>query len=283
MQDAAFDLDAYFARIGYAGAAEPTLPVLQAIVVRQSAAIAFENLAPLAGRPPALDLASLQAKMVGAGRGGYCFEHNTLLKGALDAIGFQTTGLIARVCRRLPPGMVLPRGHMLLRVDLPDGSYLADSGFGGLTPTAPLVMTHGVEQDTPNEVCRLAPRGDETLLQVRLGDEWDDIYHFNQQPQLPIDYQVANWFTATVPNGLFTTNVIASLAAPKTRMGLFNRHFSVRAEDGSVTRRLLTASDDYRSVLTGVFKLAISDDDMAVIEAALARQDADAPIPGPFT
>ena len=54
-----FDLDAYFARIGYAGPVEPTLPVLHALVGRQSAAIAFENLDPIAGRTPALDLASL--------------------------------------------------------------------------------------------------------------------------------------------------------------------------------------------------------------------------------
>ena len=278
-----FDLDAYFARIGYAGLAEPTLPVLQALVGRQSAAIAFENLDPLAGRPPALDLASLQAKMIAARRGGYCFEHNTLLKAVLDAIGFRTTGLVARVCRRLPPGMVLPRTHMLLRVDLPDGAYLADAGFGGLTPTAPLLMTSGVAQPTPNEVFRLVPHEDETLLQVRLGEEWDSIYHFTQQAQLPVDYLMANWFTATVPLGLFTSNLIVTRPGPGTRTVLFNRHFSIRSTDGTVTRRVLASLDELRVVLADTFDLAVTDADMAAIEHVLGRQDANAGVPGPFS
>jgi N-hydroxyarylamine O-acetyltransferase len=278
-----FDLDAYFARIGYAGPAEPTLPVLQALVGRQSAAIAFENLDPIAGRPPSLDLASLQAKMIDGRRGGYCFEHNTLLKAALDAVGFCTTGLIARVCRRLPPGVVLPRTHMLLRVDLPGGVYLADSGFGGLTPTAPLLMTLGMEQPTPNETCRLVRHEDETLLQVRLGNEWDSIYHFTQQAQLPVDYVMANWFTATVPQGLFTSNLIVTRPAPGTRSVLFNRHFSIRSADGTAIRRVLASLDEIRMVLTDTFDLAVEDADLAAIERILSRQDASAGVPGPFS
>ena len=283
MSQAMFDLAAYFARIGYAGPVEPTLPVLQALVGRQSAAIAFENLDPIAGRPPALDLASLQTKMIAGRRGGYCFEHNTLLKAALDTVGFRTVGLIARVCRRLPPGMVLPRTHMVLRVDLPDGTYLADSGFGGLTPTAPLLMTLGMEQPTPNEVCRLVRHEDETLLQVRLGDEWDSIYHFTQQAQLPVDYVMANWFTATVPQGLFTSNLIVTRPAPGTRSVLFNRHLSIRSADGAVSRRVLASPKEFRVVLADTFDLAVTDADMDAIERILSWQDANAGGPGPFS
>jgi N-hydroxyarylamine O-acetyltransferase len=278
-----FDLDAYFARIGYAGPVEPTLPVLQALVGRQSAAIAFENLDPIAGRPPALDLASLQTKMIAGRRGGYCFEQNTLLQAALDAVGFRTVGLIARVCRRLPPGMVLPRTHMLLRIDLPDGPYLADAGFGGLTPTAPLLMILGVAQPTPNEVFRLMRHEDETLLQVRLGDEWDSIYHFTQQTQLPVDYVMANWFTATQPLGVFTSNLIVTRPGPGTRTILFNRHFSIRSADGTVTRRVLASLDEVRVVLADTFDLVVTDADMAAIDQILQRQDAGADVPGPFS
>jgi N-hydroxyarylamine O-acetyltransferase len=277
------DLAAYFARIGYTGPADPTLPVLRALVAHQSAAIAFENLDPIAGKPPALDLVSLQAKMVSGGRGGYCFEQNTLLKGALDTIGFRTTGLIARVCRRLPPGMVLPRGHMILRVELPEGAYLADSGFGGLTPTAPLRMVLDAEQSTPNETFRLVAHDGEMKLQARLGEEWDDIYHFTQQAQLPIDYQVANWFTATAPGGLFITNIIATLPAPGTRTVLFNRHFSIRGADNQVTRRILASAEDFRSVLTETFGLRVGEAEMEAIVRILDQQDAAAPVPGPFT
>ena len=43
----------------------------------QLRSMAQAAIAVLLDRPPKLDLASLQAKMVAGGRGGYCFEQNT--------------------------------------------------------------------------------------------------------------------------------------------------------------------------------------------------------------
>ena len=61
-----FDLDAYFARIGYGGPARPDLATLSALHAAQVDAIPFESLDPLTGRPVKLDLESLQAKLVRA-------------------------------------------------------------------------------------------------------------------------------------------------------------------------------------------------------------------------
>ena len=66
--DAAIDLDAYCARIGYDGPREPSLAVLRELNARHPAQIPFENLDPLLGRPVALGLASVQAKLVQGGR-----------------------------------------------------------------------------------------------------------------------------------------------------------------------------------------------------------------------
>ena len=55
------------------------------------------NIDPFLGRAPKLDVASLQAKMVASRRGGYCFEHNALLRAGLIALGFDVTSLVARV------------------------------------------------------------------------------------------------------------------------------------------------------------------------------------------
>src|SRR5690349_12520297 len=122
-----FDLDAYFARIGYGGPARPDLQTLAALNARHVDAIPFESLNPLAGLPVKLDLASLQAKMVQRRRGGYCFEQNHLFRAALEAIGFAVTGLGGRVVWMSPPGAPLgARGHMLLKVDLDGAPWLAD-------------------------------------------------------------------------------------------------------------------------------------------------------------
>src|SRR5512139_458454 len=91
------DVEAYLRRIGVADAGAPSLAGLAALHERHVAAIPFENLDVLLGRPIRLDLDSLQAKLVRARRGGYCFEQNTLFAAVLERLGFAVTPLGARV------------------------------------------------------------------------------------------------------------------------------------------------------------------------------------------
>ena len=58
------DLAAYFARIGYDGAVEPTLATLNGIVQAHVQTIPFENLDVLRGRPIDLSPAALERKLV---------------------------------------------------------------------------------------------------------------------------------------------------------------------------------------------------------------------------
>ena len=99
MQDD-FDLGAYCERIGYDGPKTARRETLCAIHRLHPQAIAFENLNPLLRWPVLLDARSLQQKLVTQRRGGYCYEHNLLLKLALESIGFKVAGLAARVLQR---------------------------------------------------------------------------------------------------------------------------------------------------------------------------------------
>lgn len=90
------DLEAYRARIGHTGGLEPTIETLTALHRAHVLSIPFENLDILLGRPIRVDLASVQAKLVGDRRGGYCFEHNLLFAANLEHLGFEVTGLAAR-------------------------------------------------------------------------------------------------------------------------------------------------------------------------------------------
>ena len=163
------DLDAYFRRIGYTGERRATLDTLRAIHVRHAETIAFENLNPLLKWPVLLDAASLEQKLVRAGRGGYCFEQNLLLSHVLNGLGFKVSGLAARVLWGAPEGAITPRGHMLLRVDIEGTSYMADVGFGVLTLTGPLLLEPDIEQATPHETFRLTRAGQDFIMQVKLG------------------------------------------------------------------------------------------------------------------
>jgi N-hydroxyarylamine O-acetyltransferase len=237
------DLDSYFARIGYDGPREPTLAVLAALHDRHPRAIPFENLDPLLGRTPRLDLASLQAKLVAGRRGGYCFEHNGLLLAVLRALGFEVTPLAARVQWMAPPERLAPRTHMLLRVDLPEGPFLADVGFGGLTKTAPLRLVPDLEQPAGPIAFRLAPlAAGELQLQVRLPEGWAPMYRFTPDPQQPVDYELASWFVATHPTSPFVNGLMVAFVGEDRRYALAGLDLTVRHDDGRVERRTLDAA-----------------------------------------
>jgi N-hydroxyarylamine O-acetyltransferase len=249
-----FDLDAYFARIGYGGPARPDLATLSALHAAQVDAIPFESLDPLTGRPVKLDLESLQAKLVGGRRGGYCFELNHLFRAALEAIGFEVTGLGGRVVWMSPPGAALgARLHMLLKVDVAGAPYLADVGFGAHLQDAPLRFEIGLEQETPVARYRLQQEGDLTVLAAWQAGEWRRAYVFDLTPQLPPDYTIANWFASTSPEFLFTSMLVAERLTPRARYNLVNTRLTERRTDGSFSERTLASADDLATTLDEVF------------------------------
>jgi N-hydroxyarylamine O-acetyltransferase len=265
------DLDAYLARIGLPAPAAPSLDLLRQVVARHTATIPFENLDVVLGRPIRLDLASLQAKLVAARRGGYCFEQNTLLGAALEQLGFAVRSLMARVVWGAAAEAVTPRTHMLLRVDLPDGPFLVDAGFGHLTPTAPLRLGQDTEQKTGHETYRLRPTLGETLLQARLGQEWRDVYRFADAESHPVDHEVANWFTATRPDGLFTTNVIAARPGQQCRATLLNGVVTIRDAENRLQRFGMETEPTLAAALHVHFGIELATAELTEVHAAIRR------------
>lgn len=253
------DLDAYFRRIAFRGPAAPTLATLEDLHALHAEAIAFENLSPFLGEAVKLDLASLEAKMVRGGRGGWCFEHNLLFSHILIALGFDVTRLAARVRWNVAAGVVTPRSHMLLRVKLKEGDYIADVGFGGLTLTAPLELRAGIEQSTPHEPHRLEAIDAGYVLEAKVAGEWQALYTFEMHEQQVADYEVSNWYLCTHPGSSFLAGVMAARAAPDARHALRNTRYSIHYPDGTTERRFITTVDDYLATLSGPFQITLPD------------------------
>ncbi len=263
-----FDLDAYLGHIGYTGVREPTLDVLKALQYAQALKVPFENLTVLGEAAPKLDIASLQSKIIGRCRGGYCFEVNALFAAALEVLGFDVTRLMGRVRWKTPADVATGHTHMLLRVDLPEGPYLADAGFGGITLTGPLPFKTDVELETPHEPRRLLPLGgavDSYELQVKLGDTWAPVYQFSMEPQSPADYEVSNWYTATHPDSIFVNFLIAARPDADRRLTLFNTQLTIRGRDGEAEVTTLTSVDEIADVLAEHFDLHLSADERKTI------------------
>jgi N-hydroxyarylamine O-acetyltransferase len=225
-----FDLDAYLDRIAYRGPRTATLDTLEALHALHPASIPFENLNPLLGWPVALDIDSLQAKMVAGGRGGWCFEQNTLFRNALEALGFSVSSLAARVLWNAP-GPIGPRSHMLLRVDLNGLAYLADVGFGGNVLTSPLRLEPEMTQSTCHEPHRLMPLENGLRLEVSVRGEWSPLYRFTLEPQFPADYDVSNWYLCHHPSSFFRYMLLGARAKPGERYALRNNSLSIHRGD----------------------------------------------------
>ncbi len=247
------DLDAYFRRIGYAEAAEPTLATLQALQARHPLAIPFENLDAFAGVPVRLDLESLQRKLVEARRGGYCFEQNTLFAAVLERLGFTVTALAARVVWDRPVGEVRARAHMVVLVTLASGDYLCDVGFGGLTPTAPLRLEANIEQSTPHETFRVVRGAREFGVEARVRGEWKPLYRFDLQPQAAVDIEQMNFYVMAHPESPMLGRVMAARAAADRRFALRNCTLTSYALGGAQEQRELTSVAALRAALANVF------------------------------
>ena len=265
--DTELDLDAYFKRIGYSGSRAPTLDTLKALHFAHALAVPFENLTVLGGEPVLIDIKSLQKKIVQGHRGGYCFEVNGLFAAVLRALGFKVTTLIGRVRWKAPEEVETNRSHMMSLVDLPEGRFLADIGFGGVTMTGPVPFVIDEVHATPHEPRRLLARDVQGSagfeLQALLGDTWAPVYRFTLEPNGPVDYEQANWHTSTHPSSIFKQFLIIGRPTATTRKSIFNTRLTIRGLDGKAETHELGSVDEIAAALATQFDLHLSEEDKA--------------------
>jgi N-hydroxyarylamine O-acetyltransferase len=145
----------YLQLLGFDAPPAPTLETLRQLQLRHTSVFAFENLATLAGEPVLIDLPSIERKLLQEQRGGYCYELNHLFFALLQALGFDVRGITGRVVMGQPEGAWTTRTHRLSLVHLDGVRYISDVGFGGMVPTAPLLLDSTGEQPTPHEPYRI--------------------------------------------------------------------------------------------------------------------------------
>lgn len=231
------DLDAYFARIGYAGSRAPTLDTLNSIVHAHIQAIPFENLDVLLGLPIRLEPEAIEAKLVHARRGGYCFEQNALLLHVLEQLGYRVQPLSARVRYGRQRDYTPARTHLCVRVEL-DESWLVDVGVGTMSIGCALRLDEHGPQDTPHETRRLLRENGRIYHQVCFGETWNDVAELTLEEMPPIDRIVANWYTSTHPDSHFKHRFLVARALPDgRRTTILNREFSVRERDGKADEK----------------------------------------------
>src|SRR4051812_339758 len=79
---------AYLRRLGVDGELPPTYDTLLTLHRAHLAAVPYENLGIMLGRPPSVDPAESLARVGAVGRAGYCFHQNGCLETVLRDLGF---------------------------------------------------------------------------------------------------------------------------------------------------------------------------------------------------
>jgi N-hydroxyarylamine O-acetyltransferase len=261
------NIDAYFERIGFAGSIAPTLETLTQLHALHPAAIAYENLDPLMGAPVRLDLPNLQQKLVFDRRGGYCFEHNTLLRAILQDLDFEVKVHGARVIWGTPEGEEPPLRHIVLTVDVAGVPYLCDVGFGGLTATAPLRLRSGTEQETPLDRYRLTQVDGGWLVEVEIDGAWLQLYDFTLAELS--EERIVELNDIADSSEFFTTELLAARIEKTRRLALGNTRLNIHTPGQPSESRQLTSVAELREVLSGTMGIALPTDER--LEAALQK------------
>lgn len=135
------DIDAYLDRIAYSGPMRNDLSTLTALHRAHLRAIPYENLDVQFGRPVTTEISAIFDKIVGRRRGGWCYEMNGLFGWALKQLGFTVTRSAGAVMREMR-GQDAIGNHLVLKVELEEGIFLADVGFGD-GPLDPVFVISG--------------------------------------------------------------------------------------------------------------------------------------------
>jgi len=194
--------DDYLRRIGQPAPVDVSVETLRRLHLAHRETFLFENLSIQTGGAISVALPDLERKFLDDGRGGYCFEHNTLFAAALREAGFESTTLLGRV-RRGPPER-WTRTHMVLRLAIGGDVWLADVGFGSAGLVEPMPLRDGATAAQGGFTYRLRRDAHLWILSMRdAGGVETDLYEFSEEPQTPMDVEVANHFTSTHPDSIF--------------------------------------------------------------------------------
>lgn len=255
----------YLQRLGFDAPAAPTLETLRQLQLRHTSVFPFENLTTLSGEPVLIDLPSIERKVLHDGRGGYCYELNNLFLALLQDLGFDARAISGRVVMGQPEGAWTARTHRLSLVIIDDVRYITDVGFGGMVPTAPLLLDTRAEQLTPHEPYRIDLHVDGFILRANVAGEWRAMYIFDLQRQEDIDFAVGNWYVSTHPESSFVKQLMVARTGEGWRRTLNNGSFAIHRIGQDSERREVTDVQELIGLLGSEFGIRVPE------QAQLAR------------
>jgi N-hydroxyarylamine O-acetyltransferase len=162
--------------------------------------------------------------LVAARRGGYCFEHATLLGAALQRLGFEVRPHVGRVTLRVPR-TAAPRIHMFLVVRVAEGRFVVDPGFGSWTSRQPLILDDdGVLK--PSEGYAMVRDGAWWVLRAPTPEGVIDGWASTLDEDNAMDAEIGNHYTSTHPASTFVNHIMLRAFTAEGKITVMNREAS---------------------------------------------------------
>jgi N-hydroxyarylamine O-acetyltransferase len=246
-------IDAYLERIAFVGRVRPDLATLTALQRAHLRAISYENLDVQLGRPVTIERAPIFEKMVVNRRGGWCYEMNGLFGWALAELGFRVTRSAGAVMREVSGDSSIGN-HLVLKVELEEGIFLGDVGFG----------------DGPRDPIRVVPGGFSShgfeFALSQQGDGWWRLHNHKGGGAASFDFNLApadesllaskcDWLQ-TAGQSIFVQNAVCQRHTEDGLSILRGRVLRALTPSGH-TDRIVADADEYVSLLDKMFGLQL--------------------------
>lgn len=227
------DLGAYLARLGLSAPLPVTLDTLDQVLLAHQCRIPFENLQCFdEQREPSLEIPALFDKIIGQGRGGFCFELNALLEGLLQSLGFDAWSVTCRIVRG--KDFVPPMLHRGVLVQLDGKRYYCDVGYGGPQPSFAVPLEGRREKNGETFWGEAMDNGWYAITRLTSQGQTERVFEFLDQRQ-PASYFVPySFYCARHPDSLFAQHRVVNLRTANGSLALMDETLTARDGD-SVT------------------------------------------------
>jgi N-hydroxyarylamine O-acetyltransferase len=202
-----FQLESYLKRIGYTGSLECNAETLTKLMRAQLFSVAFENLDVQAGKIVSLVPEQIVDKIVGQGRGGYCYEVNGLFAMALQALGFSYKFI---ACRPMFYPVRRPKTHMVLLVEADGERWICDLGFGSYGIRAPIALSalEQLQQQDFDQFRLTTEQSGAYVVQALVDGQWLSQFGFEPYASEWVDFMPANYLNSTHPDTIFVQKLL---------------------------------------------------------------------------
>ena len=246
--------DEYLRRIGLEpGKSEPSAEYLRILQRRHLLSVPFENLDIHWKRPIVLDEERFFEKIVGARRGGFCYELNGLFRRLLVALGFECRLVSARVSQ--PGGKFgAEYDHLAIIASAGGEEFLVDVGFGAFT-AEPLRFVVDTEQRDDNGTFSIRKFDDEYFeVAKKAGENWQSEYIFKDLSRALSEFAGMCEYHQTSPESHFTRGRVCSLMTDGGRKTLTDRKF-IETRGGQKTETDIATEAEFEAALAREFSI----------------------------